>query len=279
MNLFRILLIAIAMFIGLTAIAAPDPTKQNQNLSASTSQKSENNELIIAKAELAASLRFQDQVLTTIYWSLGTVAGLAILLVGYGWWTNFRIYDRDKQSLERELRVLLTQEANEMKEQFRVDIGKQFSDASASLAKDLQTVEARVTKSLENLLETNEKKTVARIYQLTNKQQGMLEQINKIELTNTINEREEAVNKKLYRNALQHSVTALEIALKLSYDYQVGEVLDLVAKDIKNALANDKGPIDNFLIGQLVEVLDKVQGSHAHAAAGLKSEVPKLISN
>lgn len=278
MNFFRILLIAIVLFIGITVIAAPNPTKQNHNLPASTTQKAANNELIIAKAELAASRRFQDQVLTTVYWSLGTIAGLAILLVGYGWWTNFRIYDRDKQSLERELRVLLTQEANEMKEQFRVDIGKQFSDTSASLAKDLQTAEARVSKSLENLLESNEKKTLALLSQLTKKHEGMLEQIHKLELTNKINERQEAVNGKLYRNALQDSVTALGIALKLSYDYEVGEVLDLVAEDINNALANKKDPIDNFLIGQLAEVLDKVQGSHAHAAAGLKSKIPTLIS-
>jgi len=177
MNYFRVLLAALTLFIDLTAIAAPDSTKQNQNLSASSSLQVANNELILAKAELAASLRFQDQVLTTVYWSLGTIAGLAILLVGYGWWSNFRIYDRDKQSLERELMVLLDKETNELKEQLRVDMVKKISDASASLDKDLKTAEERVSKSFETLLESNYNKTRAQLSQLTKKQEGILEKI------------------------------------------------------------------------------------------------------
>lgn len=278
MNYFRVLLAALTLFIDLTAIAAPDSTKQNQNLSASSSLQVANNELILAKAELAASLRFQDQVLTTVYWSLGTIAGLAILLVGYGWWSNFRIYDRDKQSLERELMVLLDKETNELKEQLRVDMVKKISDASASLDKDLKTAEERVSKSFETLLESNYNKTRAQLSQLTKKQEGILEKIYEIELAKTINERQEAIDKRMYRNALQDSVSALEIALKLSFEYRVGEVLDLVTEDINNALTSKEIPIDNYLIGQLVGVLDKVQGDHAHAAAGLKSKVPALIS-
>jgi hypothetical protein len=266
------------LFVGFVAIADPLPTKQNHNSLAPENSKAANIDLSIAKVELAASYRFQDQILSTVYWSLGTIAGLAILLVGYGWWTNSSVYDRDKQSLERELRVLLTQEINKMNEQFRIEFAKQNLDASESLTSNLQMVEDRITTSLKDLIEYHKKEVSVKLSQQKTQLQSMHLRILEIELENKIKERNKYIDKKSYRNALQDSVTALSLAIELSYEYQVGEVLDLITEDMNNIINSERDPIDNFLIGQLVDVLEKVKGSHAHAAAGLKSKVPELMS-
>lgn len=275
MNILKFFFIVITL--GLSIVATADTPQANQNLTKEQiNHLKVTQELIIAKAELAALNHFQEQVLSTVYWSLGTIAGLAILLTGYGWWTNFRIYDREKASLNRELKVYIDQELNKITEQFRVDFGKLKSDTNASLDSNLKTIEARITTFLEKSIEDHKSEVKSQISQVNREQNKILKKILTIELSNTLKEREKDLQNKSYRNALQESVFALEIAIKLSSEYEIGEALDLVTLDINNVITFKDTPIDNYLIGQLVNALDKVEGKHAHAAAGLKSKTPDL---
>jgi hypothetical protein len=46
---------------------------------------------------------FQTRILQTVYYALGTVGAIALLLVGYNWWSANKIYDRDKNALKEEI--------------------------------------------------------------------------------------------------------------------------------------------------------------------------------
>jgi hypothetical protein len=46
---------------------------------------------------------YHSSLLDTVYWALGGVFALAALLSGFGWWSNFRVYEADKKRLREEL--------------------------------------------------------------------------------------------------------------------------------------------------------------------------------
>ena len=99
----------------------------------------------------------------------------------------------------------------------------------------------------------------------------------RLELTATF-KRASWIDKKIYRNALQDAVTALELANEIAYENTVGEVLDFVASDMADVLTHKANPIDNFLVAQLVAALDSITGVHAHAASGLKAKAGTLLN-
>jgi hypothetical protein len=237
------------------------------------------NKLDVMKAEVAASQHFQEQVLSTVYWSLSTVVVLAVLLVGYGWLTNFKIYDRDKQLLEQELRTLISKEGRRLIEEHRIHTDNQIASLTASVSEGLKTSEDHLARSLKGLLEIEQKQFTAQLTQLKTAQNELRNDIWRLQLADELEDRRQDKELGLYRSALQGSVDALRLALMLNDHYDIGEVLDLIAEDFKNILSNkDEQSIDNFLIGQLVEVLGSVTGRHAHIAAALKTQAPKLLS-
>jgi hypothetical protein len=64
-------------------------------------------ELAVLRARLEEEQGHNGEVLQTVYWSLGVIATLTLLLVGYSWFTNFRVYERDKEMLAEALRMEL----------------------------------------------------------------------------------------------------------------------------------------------------------------------------
>ncbi|KKL01516.1 hypothetical protein SD53_09670 [Rheinheimera mesophila] len=50
---------------------------------------------------------YQSSLLSTVHWSLSFMGGIALLLIGYGWWSNSKIHEKDKQQLKQEIATLL----------------------------------------------------------------------------------------------------------------------------------------------------------------------------
>lgn len=59
--------------------------------------------LLVLRAQLAVMREYDQRLLDTIHWSLGGIVTAALVLVTAGWFANFRIYERDKLALQREL--------------------------------------------------------------------------------------------------------------------------------------------------------------------------------
>src|SRR3954464_13979188 len=47
--------------------------------------------------------QFNDRLLAMVYWCLGTLVGVFVLLVGFNWFTNFRVQQREVAALREEL--------------------------------------------------------------------------------------------------------------------------------------------------------------------------------
>jgi hypothetical protein len=71
--------------------------------------------------EIELIREFQGDLLTTVYWALGGTFALTTLLLGFGWFLNFRVYERDKNALHDELLGVLRQEQAKLREELKAE--------------------------------------------------------------------------------------------------------------------------------------------------------------
>ncbi|MGZ9666246.1 hypothetical protein ACXX9E_09125 [Pseudomonas sp. GNP014] len=57
---------------------------------------------------------YQGSMLSTVYWSLGVIATIVALLMGYSIFTNFKFYDQDKQRLKTEIQSFIDKSQAEL---------------------------------------------------------------------------------------------------------------------------------------------------------------------
>lgn len=57
---------------------------------------------------------YDERLLQTVYWSLGILAAVSVLLVGFNWFSSVRLADRDRKQLEEEIRAELRKEIDQI---------------------------------------------------------------------------------------------------------------------------------------------------------------------
>lgn len=112
-----------------TATTTPTPTAKTPP---PANEKSTTDEVAILKAQLEQMKFYDQKLLSTVYWSLGAVITLTILIAGFSWFTNFRLYERDKESLRREMSLEI--------DKFRSDVKVLFSEQKSSLSNSLENL-------------------------------------------------------------------------------------------------------------------------------------------
>lgn len=269
-----------AIFLFLTSVEAAQVagTKVLVSQTSATAPQAEFNEVKLLQRQLEDSRRFQDQILSTVYWSLGILAAVAMLLVGFGWFVNFRVYERDKASLERDLRTQMNEDVRTFKTQANEAAAASTASLEQSLVTQLAAAEKRNTAQVKELLDALEQKILARVAANASELRSLKWRVLHLQLEEKLEARQSWQEKKILRNVLQASVSALEIANEIGYENGVAQVLDFVTNDISTILTAKATPIDNFLVAQLIAALDAVKGGHAHAAATLKVGASALLS-
>lgn len=59
--------------------------------------------ILILRAQLDEAHRFRSDLVETVNTSLATIVGLGVLLVGFSWFSNFRVLEREKLALQQQL--------------------------------------------------------------------------------------------------------------------------------------------------------------------------------
>lgn len=117
-------------------------------------------ELAVAKAELEVTRAYQEHLLATVYWSLGTLAAVAVLLVGYSWWNNSRNYDRDRISFEREIGAKLNEMVAKIGEELRVGSQARTEILEQKLRQQARESEEKILSTLKKGLDESKKESV-----------------------------------------------------------------------------------------------------------------------
>lgn len=73
-------------------------------------------EVRVLRAQIALMRQYDERLLETVFWALTAVFGLAAVLTGFGWYANFRLYERDKASMRQELQGMLGIEIGKVRE-------------------------------------------------------------------------------------------------------------------------------------------------------------------
>lgn len=106
-----LLCIIIALGTWTSAFAAtPSSAGKSGNTASSTSVQNISQselELKVLQAQSATMKEYHSSLLDTVYWALATVATVSVLLVGFGWFANFKFHEAEKQRLKEELEARL----------------------------------------------------------------------------------------------------------------------------------------------------------------------------
>jgi hypothetical protein len=234
-------------------------------------------QLAVAQAQLKELRDFQASMLSTVYWSLGAMATVVSVLAGFGWFVNVRLYDRDKAALDRDLRATIAEHVASLKDDSRRVQDTLAAHLKSSADEQSHALEARMLASTQERLSSLEKallKEIAASKAFSERQAATLLEV-RIRLEKS--DRQEALDSGVLGNALQASVSVLELALETGQDYYVADALDLVKKDIDTIVAAGKSPIDSWLHGELIGALDRVRGKNANAASVLKRSAEQLL--
>ncbi|WP_180115703.1 hypothetical protein [Acinetobacter sp. YH12140] len=184
--------------------AEVDNALLKKNLEAATIQ------IEVLKSQVDVMKSYQDKFLSTVYWSLGTVAALVVFLAGFNWFTNNRNAEKES-SLHKEM---ISNELNNITN----TLNNKFLDhLSENKVKQDAAIE-NLKNDLENLFARD----------LNNKLRPIDRDLKKIKRQLYESQYNEYMEKKYYSNALVVVCNLLDLSVD-DYDFQ-SNTTDALAK-------------------------------------------------
>lgn len=211
---------------------------------------SPNDEILILKAQLEEMRFYEQKLLETVYWSLGTVA----TLIFFCRFTNFRTYEKDKQSLERELSLKIERSKSELMALY----SKQEIDFSASLEKKISDLSTSLEKDVSD--------------QLQDKLGSINSQLSGLNIEKSLLYADIWGLKEIYSNALTYYVSVLSEAIKENktshYSSTLNRILETVDK-IKSVTTYD--------IADLEKVFNLLHPEHQPSCQNIREKVKEKL--
>lgn len=156
-----VIVLTVAFWPLIPATGQRPPASRNQQLG-STSEQSigeaeyQNETAAALRAQLVTAREYEDQLLKTVHWTLGAVVSVAFLIGGFSWYTNTKVYERDKDSLRQHAETLIQGHANTIQEQFRRNSAETLASEvklRADLMDEVSRRFASINGELESLVE------------------------------------------------------------------------------------------------------------------------------
>jgi hypothetical protein len=266
----RIFLVTITLIITLAQPIYAVPTKAPSQDSVVTNDRDLEN-VNILRAQLEITKSFQNNLLQTVYWSLGMLTTLAALLVGFGWYANFKVYERDKQSLIQEvhslaavefekLRLSIETQAKESIKLISDQITKETQDKITSLKNQIQTINV----SLDNKINTHVN--------------SMKDDLLSLDIELKKIDHEKWIKRGVLGNAFSCAVRMLEPAIHIQNVYEISSTLDLLNSDL-DMIRTDKSEAnvpDALDITELTKLLSRLGSDHLIMANTIKGKLVNL---
>jgi hypothetical protein len=114
---------------------SPTPTVAPSQAVSESNQPTASDEVIILRAQLETMRQYDQRLLETVYWSLASIGAIVLLIVGLGWYTNFRLYKREISDIKRDVQIAL-----------RADMVAAARDAANSALSDFKKMQYQLLK-------------------------------------------------------------------------------------------------------------------------------------
>ncbi len=220
----------------------------------------ESPEVMALRAQLELMRQYDQRLLSTVYWALGTLAVVAVALVGFGWFANFRVYERDKSALSSELKALISSDvgqiSSKLENRFQEFQGSLHSTASQSIqsmkeaAKEqVAPINARIEHIRERLDEVD--------YRLGEFEVFQWEQLG------------------VPLNALSRRINLLQRAANSKQDHRIAANLEAIKKILEAVVAKNDSLMSSELTN-LSMILDALPSQHSILASATKSLLAKV---
>jgi hypothetical protein len=165
--------------------------------------------------KLAIVQEYHRTLIQTVYWALGTVAAVALTVLAFVWFAFNRSFDREKESLQAELRGELQSdfvaESQKLRETTNLSLTTQnhrIANLESDLGKRIQSVEKisePLPKTLQKIADKAARATTERMYQ----------DVRELRLDLTFLERSHWESRKIWSNALGSGLRILELSMSL----------------------------------------------------------------
>lgn len=130
-----ILLLCFAMFITAIATTARGQTPTPEiETSSSYSANADSEKIAVLRAQLELMRQYDQRLLATVYWSLGALAAVVVLVIGLGWYTNFRVY-------RGELDTKVTEAVHSIEGKLRSEAQRSVENAVSKALRDIRKIQ------------------------------------------------------------------------------------------------------------------------------------------
>lgn len=251
--------------------ATNKPLAEKTASSASIGQQADN-EVSLLKAQNSLIREYQGSLLDTVYWALGGVFGTVLVLAGFGWWSNFKLYEADKERLQRDLSTKISElesmlalrlETNRTELERTVDAK---GEAQLSrMATELSDVRANISRLSEESRERSDQ-----IRATSEQLETAIAATNKLVHTTDADFRfvEEFVweTRGAPSNILITQCQGIRAAVKAESSDRVGFVLRRLKDTLSKHYLNTNTPIDTFHRDYVQKVISELDASYSIAA-------------
>lgn len=226
------------------------------------SEVEEFNETIrLLKMQIASMESFQDTLISTVHWSLGTIFSLAVLLIGYNWFSSAKAYEKDKKTFELELKSNLNVELEKAKSEVHLMAEKLNSSLDGNIDEKIG--------SLRSFYDS----------QLSSTQKSVSRDVLNLKYNLRELERFNWKKQKVYTNCLSCSLELLLISNKLNEDWRTSRSLEFIEEDLKLIQSKAYTRISVDLRGRIIEALEHVPPSYHLVVKNIKDKLSALAAS
>jgi hypothetical protein len=224
------------------AVVTVDVAGQSPTPSA-TSSPTLNAEAVLNHAiELTGQL--DQRLLATVYWCLGTLVAVLVILVGYNWFTNFRAYQREGIALRQQIASDIATLSNQLKIQVQENL--------ESLNKDLTQ---KATDS------TKESRSQLRAF-VQSELSSLKSEIGELQATALANERDDWLRKGVHSNALRAQMAYLQHVRKMDADWRFQQGLDMLESIFKGFRESNSPKPSASDLAEITAFLKKIENEN-----------------
>jgi hypothetical protein len=204
---------------------------------------------------------FQNSLLSTVYWSLGFLGSITALLVGFGWWSNFKVHEKDKDSLKNEI-ISLT---SEFESNWKSMVSEFRRKDNLLLEKRIQETKKIIDKQTDEL-----KSQIANVGNMVKKLQD-----DRGELNSKFEEHLDNFKKQNHKNMYELRYVEKEIWEIKGY---YGNVLLTQAQGIESVLNFDEAEAKR-LLESMDKTLDDITDEDYQCSDGVRKRVIETIDH
>jgi len=156
-------LVSIATFVAKAQKVSKEIGAQEQSAQvASAPTSTDLSTIVLLRTQIEVMQKYDDRLLSVVYWSFSGVFLLVILVGGINWFTNYRLYERERDTLRRDVLAASTRSIESLNALFerlkeddfrRLDeeFKKQNDAMHAAVSDASKSVRAQVKEDIESL--------------------------------------------------------------------------------------------------------------------------------